>query len=68
MPQQYPIIRDSIENDVEKNVFLIKDSNIGEDFYVEDLEVENHFLCLKNTGKLELWLKGQGKTALLYTR
>jgi hypothetical protein len=62
----YAIIENSVSNDVKKNVFLLQDKIVKQDFYVDNLEVENHFLCVDNTGLFTVWLKGQGNRALLY--
>jgi hypothetical protein len=55
----------SIEDNSQKNVFLLKDGKIQESFYVEHLDVVNDYLCLENVGAMELWFEGKGKTACL---
>lgn len=61
-------IKDSVENDVRMNVFLLNEKEILSSFYVEKLDVRDDYLCIKNTGKMEVWMKGTGKTADLYTQ
>ncbi len=65
--QQYPFIQSSIQNDAEPNVFLLNDKKISQSFYVENLDVEVDFLCIKSNEKMALWLRGTGKVAVLYT-
>jgi hypothetical protein len=58
-------IKDVISGNVKYNVFLMKDEIIEEQFYVEDLDVSDDYLCIPNVGKLELWFEALGKTACL---
>ena len=57
---------DSIVNDAEGNVFLLKNKIWQDKIEIPKLDVEKDFLCLENTGKITVWFKGTGKTALLY--
>lgn len=65
----YNFIRNSVENDVKINVFLLNKKKIEESFYVDKLEVkDNNYLCLSNQGITIIWLRGSGKKAELYTQ
>lgn len=63
---EYPLIKNSIENNAKENVFILKGNKIEESFEAGPLDVEEDFICIENTGAIELWLKGIGKKALLY--
>ena len=65
---EYPLVKNKVNENVRENVFFLKKKIPQNDvaFYVENLDVEQDFLCLKNEGKLFVWLKGTGKKALLY--
>ena len=65
--KEYPFIEDSILNDAEGNVFLLKDKKWEDKFAIQKLDVEKDFLCLENEALLTVWFRGTGKNALLYT-
>jgi hypothetical protein len=62
------LIKDSVESGAPENVFLVKKGIWDYKFEADNLDVQSDYLCLKNVGKLEIWLKGAGKKALLYTQ
>jgi hypothetical protein len=64
----YPLIKLKVDADTDKNIFLLKNKKIVEEFYVENLNVEKNVLCVENSGINVFWLKGEGKTALLYQK
>ncbi|MEM3374677.1 MAG: hypothetical protein QXE31_05675 [Candidatus Woesearchaeota archaeon] len=63
----YPLIQTSILNDAEPNIFLLKNKKILSSFYVDKLDVLDDFLCIKSKERKELWIRGTGKVAELYT-
>ena len=60
------LIKSSVISGAKENVFLMKKGVWDDKFTAEKLDVELDYLCLENEGKLEVWLKGTGKTTLLY--
>ena len=56
-------IEDIVSDNVQKNVFLLKDEIIEESFYVENMDVLRDYLCIENKGLMELWFEGTGKKA-----
>jgi hypothetical protein len=61
-------IKDSVQSGVKENVFFMKRGIIKDKFIADKLDVEEDCLCLKNEGKLVVWLTGTGKKALLNIR
>lgn len=62
-----PFIRNKVQNDVEENVFLLREGEVEEAFYVEDMDVRANYLCVENEGLITVWMKGTGKKTELYT-
>jgi len=62
----YPLIKDSLEDNIEKNAFLVGNS-IFESFYIGELEINDpYFLCLKPvSGKINFVIEGKGNKALI---
>jgi hypothetical protein len=59
-------IQDAVTQNVQTNVFLMKDGIYGEgSFYVKKLNVASDYLCLENGDNLEIWLEGVGGSACL---
>jgi hypothetical protein len=61
-------IRDSVDNNAKRNVFVLTGQNIEESFYVEDLNVAGNYKCLENKGLVTVWLSGKGRYAELEVR
>jgi hypothetical protein len=62
------LIRDSVLSGAKENVFLMKKGVWQDKFTADKLDVQADYLCLKNEGKLAVWLRGTGKKALLFTQ
>lgn len=62
------IIRGSVESGTKDNVFLMKKGVWDDKFIAYNLDVQTDYLCIENSGDIEVWLKGTGKKALLYTK
>ena len=63
---QYPLIEDSVNSGVMKNIFLIGQQNAGESFYVEKVQIENDILCVPSiSNKLVLKMEGMGNHAII---
>jgi hypothetical protein len=60
-----PIIKDVVDFGNKINVFILKDGTPEEEFYVENLDVAQDYLCLDNGDRLEVWFEGIGKKACL---
>jgi hypothetical protein len=60
------LIKDSVESEAKENVFLMKKGIPQDRFTADNLDVQADYLCLENEGKLEVWLRGTGKKALLF--
>jgi len=61
----YPIIEDSVNSKVNKNVFLIGD-NLEDSFNVEKIFLEDDMKCLDViSGKLKLKLEGRGDHTII---
>jgi hypothetical protein len=58
-------IKYSIDDNVQKNVFLIKEGKIEESFYVDDLNVVTDYLCIENSGLMYAWFEGKGRKACM---
>jgi len=58
-------IQDIVDDNIEKNVFLMNEKFIEESFYVEKLDVLGDYLCIDNQGVMEVWIEGKGRTACL---
>ncbi len=58
-------IKYNIEDNVQKNVFLINEGKIEDSFYVEDLNVFSDYLCIENSGLMYVWFEGKGRKACL---
>jgi len=57
-----PIITDSIESEVEKNVFVVKNNRILSSFYAGNLDIEfpNYICFLPKSGKIDFIVEGKG--------
>ena len=63
---QYPLIEDSVNSRVMKNIFLIGQQNAGESFYVEKIYIEDDILCVPSiSNKLVLKMEGMGNHAVV---
>jgi len=63
----YPLIKDSVQSNINKNAFLLRKSTF-ESFFIGDIEINHypHFKCLKpDQGKIELGIEGKGDSALI---
>lgn len=62
----YPLIKDSIESNVNKNTFVVS-SSVFESYYIGDIEIdEPYFECLKPiAGKVSFVIEGAGSKALI---
>ncbi len=58
-------IEDIVSDNVQKNVFLLKEDIIEESFYVENMDVSEDYLCVENQGLMKIWFEGAGKKACL---
>lgn len=57
---KYPIIKDSVKDQVNKNVFLIS-KNIEESFYTGKISLSDDFFCFPVVrGKINLKMEGKG--------
>jgi len=57
---EYPIIEDSVNSNVQKNVFMITDT-MEDSFYIGPLQIENNFKCIPVLkGRLKLEFEGLG--------
>ena len=57
---KYPIIEDSVNSKVNKNVFLI-DKNVEESFFTGKISMEEDLFCVPVIGnKIELRMEGMG--------
>jgi len=62
---KYPIIEDSVNSGVDKNVFLM-DETIQESFYVGKISVDEGWSCFPVLGnKIKLRIEGKGDHAIL---
>lgn len=62
---RYPIIKDSVDSNSGKNVFLMR-KNIASSFYAGKISVNPDLLCMLSTnGKVTLKLDGMGDHAVL---
>lgn len=66
--ENYPLIKVSIENDADYNIFLLNKKKIIDSFYIDKLDVLDNFICINKKEKKEVWIRGTGKVAELYTR
>ena len=67
LPRNFnPLVKDSIENNVKKNAFVLG-QDIFEIYYVGDIEInEPYFICLKPiAGKVSFVIEGKGNKALI---
>ena len=65
-----PLVKDSIESSVKKNVFLIKNNNIMDSFYAGNLDIEDpNYICfLPKFGRISFKLEGLGVSARVYIK
>ena len=62
---KYPIIENSVNSGVRKNVFLIG-NGIDESFYVDNIEAAESLLCMDAvSGKIKLRMEGKGDHTLI---
>jgi|TARA_Y100000031_G_C8231409_1_gene391074 hypothetical protein len=62
---EYPLIEDSVNSKVQKNVFLIG-QNVEESFYVEKVVTDSALFCVNATGnKINLRMEGMGDHTLI---
>jgi len=65
---QNSLIRSSVESGAKENVFFVTKGVWDDKFTADKLDVQADYLCLENSGNIEVWLKGTGKKALLFTK
>ncbi|MEM4259659.1 MAG: hypothetical protein QXG00_00325 [Candidatus Woesearchaeota archaeon] len=65
IPNQYPIIKDSVEDGVQMNIFLVTSKETKPLAYSEKLEVDNGFLCISVGRGLKLTFTGNGQTTIV---
>lgn len=65
IPNQYPIIRDSVEDSVQMNIFLVTNKETKPLAFSEELEVNNGFLCINSMRGLKLTFTGNGQTTIV---
>lgn len=62
---KYPIMRDSVEDKVKKNLFLVE-ASVGASFFVGDIDVTDGVFCFSATNnKIRVRFEGKGNHALL---
>ena len=62
---KYPIMKDSVEDEVEKNLFLIENS-VRESFFVGDVDVTSDVYCFNTVNnRIRIKFEGKGNHALL---
>ena len=62
---KYPIMKDSVQDKVNKNLFLVEDS-VRTSFFVGDIDVTDGVLCFSATNnKIKVKFEGKGNHALL---
>ena len=65
--EKYPLIENSLQSKVKKNVFLISgDENVENSLYVGKIDVEQGFLCLPTVGgRLNIEFEGKGRSTFI---
>jgi len=61
---EYPLIKDAIKDNVEKNAFLVKNNKVVNSFYLGNIELQKpYFICSDTTRRnLALYLGGTGSS------
>ena len=67
--EDIPLIKDSVQSKVEKNIFLLKDNKILNSFYAGNLDIEfpNYICFLPKFEKINFFLEGKGKKASVFS-
>lgn len=62
---EYPLMKDSIDSQVNQNVFLIS-SKVEESFYIGEIDVDGEISCIeKVSGNFKIRFEGKGNHALI---
>ena len=66
--REIPLLSDSLESGVNKNVFLMKNDEIIDSFYAGDLNIEypNYICFLPKFGNINYFLEGKGTSVGVY--
>jgi len=61
-----PILMDNLKTGGNSNIFVVKGSDVLRSFYAGNLQIDEHYLCLKPlSDKISIFIEGRGKSVIV---